>query len=105
MRIAFKMKIKAGVAEEYKQRHNPIWTDLKSVLFNHGITTYSIFLDHESGDLFAYAEIKDLAKWQEIAQTDVCQRWWHYMAPLMDVNEDKSPKTADLCEVFHIENK
>ena len=99
------MKVKAEYAEEYEQRHNPIWTELEFVLKNHGVTKYSIFLDRESSDLFTYAEIEDMANWQKIGQTDVCQRWWSYMAPLMEVNEDNSPKTEDLREVFHLENK
>jgi L-rhamnose mutarotase len=28
-----------------------------------------------------------------------------FMAALMEVNEDNSPKTEDLHELFHIENK
>ena len=96
-------KPEESVPHEYEQRHNPIWAELESVLVHHGVTTYSIFLDRDSGDLFAYAEIKSLAKWQEISRTDICQRWWNYMAPLMEVNEDNSPKTEDLYEVFHLE--
>jgi L-rhamnose mutarotase len=103
LRIAFKMKIKAGYAEEYEQRHNPIWPELESVLVDHGVTNYSIFLDKELNILFAYAEIEDWAKWQAIAHTEVCQKWWAYMAPLMEVNEDNSPQADDLQEVFHIE--
>ena len=105
MRIAFKMKIKAEHAQEYEQRHNPIWPELEAILINHGVTNYSIFLDRETSDLFAYAEIEDLAKWQSIAQTEVCQKWWSHMAPLMEVNDDNSPKAKDLHEVFHIEKK
>jgi L-rhamnose mutarotase len=105
MRIAFKMKLYEGNVEEYKKRHNQIWYGLKEVLINHGVINYSIFLDKNSNDLFAYAEIEDLKKWEEIAKTDVCQKWWVYMAPLMEVNEDKSPVSQDLLEVFHIEKK
>ncbi len=103
MRIAFKMKLFEGNVEEYKKRHNPIWLELKEVLINHGVTSYSIFLDKGTYDLFGYAEIEDLKNWEEIANTDVCKKWWNYMAPLMEVNEDKSPVSKDLLEVFHIE--
>ena len=103
MRIAFKMKLFDGNAEEYKKRHNPIWLELKEVLLNHGVIRYSIFLDKDTNDLFGYAEIEDQKKWEEIANTDVCRKWWDYMAPLMEVNADKSPVSIDLMEVFHIE--
>ena len=38
-----------------------------------------------------------------IAETDICKKWWKYMEPLMDTNEDNSPVTTDLQEVFHLD--
>ena len=103
MRIAFKMKLSEGNADEYQKRHNPIWPELKDMLIKQGVKSYSIFLDEDSNKLFGYAEIEDLKKWEEIADTDVCRKWWDYMAPLMEVNKDNSPVSKDLLEVFHIE--
>jgi L-rhamnose mutarotase len=103
MRIAFTMTIDPGQAAEYEERHNPIWPELEATLIDHGVRSYSIFLDRATGNLFAYAEIEDADQWQSIAKTDVCQRWWDYMAPIMAVNDDDSPKTTKLDEVFHIE--
>ena len=103
MRIAFKMKLFEGNVEEYKKRHNPIWPELEQILKNHGVISYSIYLDKDTNDLFGYAEIEDQKKWDEVANTDICKKWWDYMAPLMEVNEDKSPVSKDLLEVFHIE--
>jgi len=105
MRIAFKMKLFEGNSEEYKKRHNPIWSELKEELMNHGVISYSIFLDIDTNDLFGYAEIEDLKKWGKMAETEICQKWWIFMAPLMEVNQDKSPVSKDLQEVFHIEKK
>ena len=68
MRIAFKMKINKGYEKEYEKRHIPIWQELEKTLIEHGVQTYSIFLDQESRDLFAYAEIDSLDKWNEIAR-------------------------------------
>ena len=103
MRIAFKMKLFEGNIDEYKKRHNPIWPELKEVLINHGVKSYSIFLDKDANDLFGYAEIEDEEKWKKIANTEICKKWWDYMAPLMEVNQDNSPVSKDLLEVFHIE--
>jgi L-rhamnose mutarotase len=97
------MKLHQGNTEEYKKRHNPIWPDLKKELINHGVKSYSIFLDKNTNDLFGYAEIEDQRKWDEVANTDTCKKWWDYMAPLMEVNEDNSPVSKDLFEIFHIE--
>jgi L-rhamnose mutarotase len=103
MRIAFLMTLAPEHAVEYRARHNPIWPELEETLLQHGVRSYSIFLDPATGRLFACAEVADFAAWEAIARTDVCQRWWRYMAPLMDVNEDYSPKSTGLEEVFHIE--
>jgi L-rhamnose mutarotase len=103
MRIAFRMQVHRGQEAEYIRRHNPIWPELEAQLKEHGVRDYSIFLDRETGDLFACAEIESLERWQQIAETDVCQKWWASMAVLMPSNPDTSPVTRDLEEVFHIE--
>ena len=73
IRKAFRMSVNGGQHDEYERRHNPIWRELSETLVAHGVETYSIFLDPMSGDLFAYAEIADEARWQAIAQTDGMQ--------------------------------
>ena len=103
MRLAFRMKVNAGQEAEYVARHNPIWPELEALLKEHGIQTYSIFLDRTTSDLFAYAEVADLQKWQAIAETATCRKWWSSMAPLMPTNPDNSPLVGELEEVFHIE--
>ncbi len=45
--------------EEYKQRHDDIWPEMAEALKAHGAHHYSIFLDEETGRLFAYLEIED----------------------------------------------
>lgn len=102
MRIAFTMQIEPERASEYEARHSPIWPELEATLIEHGVRSYSIFLDRATGVLFAYAEVESMEEWQSIANTEICQRWWRYMAPLMAVNEDDSPKTTGLDEVFRL---
>ena len=96
------MSVHAGKENEYERRHNPIWPDLEAVLKQHGVHNYSIFLHAETRQLFAYAEIEDEARWQAIAQTPECQKWWRHMGDLMSSNSDHSPKSAPLREVFHL---
>jgi L-rhamnose mutarotase len=97
------MAIHDGFADEYERRHRPIWPELEAVLIDHGVHTYSIFLDRETNDLFGYVEIEDEARWNEIAQTDVCRRWWRFMREVMPSNADDSPVSSALHEVCHIE--
>ena len=104
IRKAFRMSVNDGQQQEYERRHNPIWQELSDTLVAHGVQKYSIFLDPVSGDLFAYAEIADEARWQAIAQTDVCRRWWRYMRDVMPSNPDDSPVSRPLAEVFRLAN-
>ncbi len=103
IRKAFRMSVHKGQEAEYERRHQPIWKELEETLLDHGVVTYSIFLDRDSGDLFAYAEIESEERWAAIASTDVCKRWWKHMGEVMPWNPDHSPVASGLREVFHIE--
>ena len=76
---------------------------MQEVLKKHGVTNYSIFLDRNSDLLFAYAEIESESLWNQIAQTEVCRRWWAHMKTLMLTNLDDSPVAVSLPEVFHLD--
>ncbi|WP_066220341.1 L-rhamnose mutarotase [Formosa haliotis] len=103
IRKAFKMKLYSEKIEEYKQRHNPIWGELKHVLKAHGVHNYSIFLDEDTYHTFGYVEIESEKHWNEIASTETCKNWWKYMASLMETNPDNSPVSTELIELFHLD--
>jgi len=102
IRKAFRMSVHPGQQAEYAHRHNPIWAELDAVLRRHGVHSYSIYLDPDTNDLFAYAEVESDERWAAIAGTDVCRRWWHSMRELMPSHPDDSPVARDLREVFHL---
>ena len=97
------MAVHPGHFEEYERRHSPIWQELQDVLTEHGARRYSIFLDETDGSLFGYVEIEDEARWNAVAQTGVCRRWWTHMRDVMPVNLDDSPRSVPLREVFHLD--
>lgn len=103
VRKAFRMSVLPGRAGEYARRHQPIWPELEQILISHGVTTYSIYLDEASNDLFAYVEFTDERLWRAVAATEVCQRWWRSMGEVMPANPDNSPVSRELREVFHID--
>ena len=103
IRKSFVMSVHAGREAEYERRHRPIWDELAAVLKAHGAHNYSIFLHPETRQLFGYVEIEDEARWQAVAQTEVCQRWWRFMRDLMPSNPDHSPASRGLTEVFHLD--
>jgi len=103
IRKAFRMSVDPGRHAEYERRHHPIWRELEETLVAHGVSSYTIFLDAATSDLFAYVELESEALWQAIAETEVCRRWWRHMREIMPSNPDDSPVSRELREVFHIE--
>ena len=103
IRRAFRMSINPGEEAEYERRHRPIWQELEDTLLAHGVGTYSIYLDPATRDLFAYVEFDSEERWNAVASTDVCRRWWAYMRDIMPSNPDHSPIASSLTEVFHLE--
>lgn len=98
--IAFKMKLRAGFAGEYKKRHEAIWPELSALLKNAGIRDYHIFHDTATGILFAFLKTDNLPALDELPQDTIMQRWWAYMADIMDTNPDASPVAVPLEKVF-----
>jgi len=97
------MRVHPDKQAEYASRHNPIWPELAGVLKEHGVHNYSIFLDPTTSQLFAYVEIEDEIRWNAIANTPVCQKWWNHMSSIMPAHSDHSPVSASLREVFHFD--
>ena len=105
IRKAFVIQAKSGMTAEYERRHNPIWPELEETLKCHGVGNYSIFLREDTGELLGYLEVEDEARFQQIAETDVCRRWWRYMTDVLVCDRDDSPKAKEvmLREVFHLD--
>lgn len=102
VRKAFVMRLHATAHDEYRRRHDAIWPELAVALRDHGVSSYSIFLDPARSLLFAYVELQSVERWNAIAATEVCQRWWAFMRDLMETHADHSPVSDDLAEVFHL---
>jgi L-rhamnose mutarotase len=101
-RLGFKMKLFDGYANEYKKRHDNIWNELRQLLKKAGIKDYSIFLDEETNTLFAYLTVNDATKLNELSEEAVMKKWWSYMKDIMETNEDNSPTSTPLKEVFYL---
>ena len=102
IRKAFKMSVHPDQQPEYERRHRPIWRELEDTLLAHGVRTYSIYLDEKTSELFGYVEFESEERWNAIARTEVCRRWWKHMRELMPANPDDSPVSQELREVFHL---
>ncbi len=102
-REAFKMYLKPGLESEYEKRHNEIWPELKSLLKENGVSDYTIFWDKETNVLFAYQLVEGTSSSQDLGSNPIVQKWWEYMADIMDTNPDNSPVSIPMKEVFHMD--
>ena len=102
-RNAFKMKLKPGFEAEYKKRHDEIWPELAGLIRDSGVSDYSIFLDRETGTLFAVQKQSGGQSSQDLGSYPIVRKWWDYMSDIMETNPDHSPVTIPLTEVFYLE--
>jgi L-rhamnose mutarotase len=102
-REAFKMYLKPGCEKEYEKRHQEIWPELRQLLSDNGVCDYSIYWDKETNILFACQKVRGKQSSQDMGSNPVVQKWWEYMADLMETNPDHSPVSIPLPEVFRME--
>ena len=102
-RNAFTMKLKQGFEAEYKKRHDEIWPELSKVLSKAGVSDYSIYLDEATLTLFAFQKLNENNTSDELPQHPIVQKWWNYMADIMETNPNHSPVCIPLKEVFHMD--
>ena len=100
--IAFTMQLYPGFKEEYKKRHDAIWPELRRLLQEAGIHDYSIFQDPSNNTLFGILKTDALAAFDELAKKETMQKWWKYMADIMETNPDGSPLAIRLLPVFYL---
>lgn len=103
IRKSFKMKLYPGMEKEYEKRHNQLWPEMRDMIHEYGGSNYSIFLDKENDILYGYIELEDAEKWDKSADTEICRKWWDFMADIMETNPDNSPVSTDLYPVFHLD--
>ena len=97
------MYLKPGFEVEYVTRHNAIWPELKQLLKDTGVSDYSIFWDQETNLLFGYQIVDGESSSQDLGENPIVQKWWTYMADIMETHPDHSPLSIPLKEVFHLD--
>jgi L-rhamnose mutarotase len=105
-RVAFQLRIRPGKEEEYEEAHRHVWPELLQELERFEVSDYSIF--RRGQQLFLYMHVPDFDRLlQQLAASDVNQRWQRKMAPLFepvpDLSADES--VAIMQEVFFLPGK
>jgi L-rhamnose mutarotase len=102
-KLAFKMTLRPGCKEEYRRRHAALWPEMKELLRQNGIRDYTIFLDEATNTLFAVQSQDGEQSSQDLGALPIVQKWWNYMADIMETNPDSSPVSVPLETVFHLD--
>jgi L-rhamnose mutarotase len=100
-RIAFRMNLNPGQAEEYKRRHDELWPEMIAALKQAGVSDYRIWLDPETNALFATLVRADDHTMAKLPETDANQRWWKHMADIMAYDGNR-PVVVNLVPMFHL---
>jgi L-rhamnose mutarotase len=103
--IAFRMQLKPGNIDAYKARHDAIWPELRALLREAGIRDYSIFLEPQSGALFAVLRRTENHRMDDLPSHPLMRRWWDSMAELMETGPglDSAPLSLPLLPMFHLD--
>jgi L-rhamnose mutarotase len=104
IRLGFVMRVSPGAHAEYKRRHDALWPEMAALLREHGVRDYTIWLDGARNLLLAHVVAESRERWEAIARSPVCRRWWAHMKDIMEANPDDSPVSEELAEVFHLES-
>ncbi len=102
-KIAFKMQLKPGCAEEYRLRHDAIWPKLVDLLRVSGVRDYSIYLDEATLTLFAVLWRSADHRMADLPGHSVMREWWAFMADLMETHAGNEPVATPLPCIFHLE--
>ena len=82
-RIAFQLRIKAGMEAEYDETHRHVWPELLGELESFGVTDYSIF--RRGCELFLYLRAPDrIALFEQLDRSEVNRRWQMKMQPIFE---------------------
>ena len=103
-RRAWVMKLKPGNEVLYKKKHDDIWPEMIDLMKKQGTISFSIY--RYGYLLFAYQE-KDSSIPESNTIDPIVKKWWKMMSPLMETNQDYSPISESLEEMFYFnkENK
>ena len=96
------MQLNAGMAAEYKRRHDEIWPELVTLLHAAGISDYTIHLDEQTGHLIGVLTRTADHDMDSLPDHPVMQKWWAHMGDIMATNPDNSPMVKTLKPLFHM---
>lgn len=97
---AFVLRIKPGMADEYRRRHAAIWPELVAALRESGVVHYDIYLD--ATGLRAFGHMLRITP-RDAAQPEHPEvlRWRAYMADVLEM-DGELPQRDPIEHVFQM---
>ncbi len=102
-RVAFQLRIRAGMIEAYEEAHRHVWPEMLEELCRFGIEEYSIF--RRGQQLFLYMRVPDFPQTlARMAASEINARWQQAMAPMFEPVPDlrSDEEFAMMEEVFYL---
>ncbi|MFY9774876.1 MAG: L-rhamnose mutarotase [Trebonia sp.] len=102
-RVCFLARVRTERLEEYRERHEHVWPEMRDALRKEGWGNYSLFLA-DDGLLVGYLETDDYARALDaMAATDVNARWQAEMAGFFVADGPADRSFLRLDEIFHLD--
>jgi L-rhamnose mutarotase len=103
-RVAFLLRLRAGVEEAYDAAHEAVWPEMLALLKRSGVSQYSIFRREQM--LVLTMQVEDFEQtWARIEADPVNTKWQAAMAPYFAPLDPLQPgeRFPMLREVFFME--
>ena len=85
-KLVQRLRVKPGMLDEYKRRHDEIWEEMLDLMRQCGISNYTIW--SFDCDLFAYCEIDDINACETLLrESGVKRKWDAYMSDIITLDE------------------
>ena len=82
VKLVQRLRVKADMLNEYKKRHDEVWSEMSELMHDCGIHNYTIW--SFGGDLFAYCEIDDLKTYEALLrESEIKQKWDEFMSDII----------------------
>ena len=99
-RVCFLARVRPDRLEEYRERHEHVWPEMRSALAEAGWRNYSLFLTGD-GLLVGYLETDDYqAALDAMAETDVNRRWQEQMSEFFVADGPPDQSFRRLAEIL-----
>ena len=102
-RVCFLGRVRPERLDEYRERHEDVWPEMREALAKAGWSNYSLFLT-EDGLLVGYLETDDYQiALNAMGATDVNKRWQAEMAGYFVPDGPPDQSFLRIAEIFHLD--